>query len=245
MVCVKEVKMFGGTVRGPRHKKEERENQDSWLKTCAPFGHLIVVCDGLGSRPASSIGARAACAAVRRAVGLWPGCASTADPSHLVRLIEIIWRLLLTPRNPEDCATTCMFALRERGGHLILAGIGDGMAILRKQDDAIATYGGRGDADFGNETAALGAPHRIDDWWIATESPSSGRAVVLASDGVSDDLDTARLGDFVEWLVNDVGQFPATARWRVLRRELSNWPVPHHLDDKTVAVLAEAEGVTV
>jgi len=72
------------------------------------------------------------------------------------------------------------------------------------------------------------------------EAPATGRAVVLVSDGVSDDLEPARLGGFVEWLVAEVGGLPRPSRRRLLRRELDNWPVPHHLDDKTVAVLVEA-----
>jgi hypothetical protein len=180
---------------------------------------------------------------VKRAVGLWPGVAATADPFHLVRLVEVLWPLLLSPRSPDECATTCLFALRERGGHLILAGIGDGLGILRKPDGALATYGGRRESDFGNETGALGAPHRLDDWWIATDAPGGGRAVVLASDGVSDDLEPTRLGGFVEWLVHDLGDLPRPVRQRRLRRELHSWPVPHHVDDKTLAVMAETAEV--
>jgi serine/threonine protein phosphatase PrpC len=229
--------MFGATVRGPRHRQEAAANQDAWLGARGAFGCLIVVCDGLGSRATSAVGARAACTAVRRAVSLWPGTAS-AKPSHLVRLVEILWLLLLAPRAPGECATTCMFALRERGGHMVLAGIGDGLALLRGPDRTVTSCGGRRD-DFGDQTQALGIPHRVDDWWITTKGPDGGRAVVLATDGVSDDLDPRRLGDFVEWLVDDVGGLPGPARSRRLHRELTNWPVPHHIDDKTVAVLAE------
>lgn len=231
--------MFGATVRGPRGQREGRENQDAWLRARGSFGHLIVVCDGLGSRATPEVGASAACVAVRRAVGLWPGAASTADPLHLVRLVEVLWLLALAPRPPIECATTCMFALRERGGHMLIAGIGDGLAMLRKPDGTVITYGGRRETDFGNETRALGAPHRADDWWIASEPSGRGRAVVLASDGVSDDLESARLGGFVEWLVTEVSGLPRPIRQRRLRRELDNWPVPNHVDDKTVAVMVE------
>lgn len=231
--------MFGVSVCGPRNKSETRTNQDSCFTGRGSFGHLIVVADGLGSRPASSVGARAACAVVRQAVRLWPGAANAADPAHLVRLVEVLWRLRLAPRSPAECATTCMFALREATGYLVLAGLGDGLAALRKSDKSVTTYGGRREADFGDETRALGAPHRIEDWWIATDPPGSRRAVVLTTDGVADDLEPARVDGFVEWLVSEVGQLRASARSRRLRRELENWPIPDHADDKTVAVLAE------
>ena len=64
--------------------------------------------------------------------------------------------------------------------------------------------------------------------------------MVLATDGVADDLAPERLDEFTDWLANDIGRLsPPTARWRRLCRELRAWPVPHHLDDKTVAVLVE------
>lgn len=237
------IQLFGASVRGPRNKREAKSNQDSCLRVRGAFGHLIVVCDGLGSRPASDLGARTACVAVRQAAGLWPGAGTAADPAHLVRLVEVLWRLRLAPRTPAECATTCMFALRESGGHLVLAGLGDGLAALRKSDRSVTTYGGRRGGDFGNETRALGAPHRVEDWWIATDPPGSGRAVVLTSDGVADDLEPARVGGFIEWLVGEIGQLRASVRTRRLRRELESWPVPHHVDDKTVAVLAEMDEV--
>jgi hypothetical protein len=61
--------------------------------------------------------------------------------------------------------------------------------------------------------------------------------VVLATDGVSDDLDTSRIGDFIRMLVTEFAPLAPPQRWRELCRELTEWPTPHHLDDKTLAVL--------
>ena len=237
--------MFGASVRGPRNLRRGRTNQDAWTRACGTFGHLLGVCDGLGSRSASDAGARAACRALQRAARLWPGGTSPADqadPALLVRLVEILWRLELTPRAPAECASTCLFALREADGRLLFAGIGDGLAIVRKAGGGVATFGGRSPDGFGDETLALGTPHRIGDWWIATEPPGCGRTVVLATDGVADDLAPERLDAFTHWLADDIGRLPPAARWRRLCRELRAWPVPRHLDDKTVAVLVERPG---
>ena len=82
----------------------------------------------------------------------------------------------------------------------------------------------------------------MNDWWIATDPPGSGRTVVLVSDGVADDLVPNRLDAFVAWLADDIGRLEPSARWRHLCRELRAWPVPRHMDDKTVAVLVEGPG---
>ena len=237
--------MYGASVRGPRNLRQGRANQDAWTRAGGAFGHLIGVCDGMGSRPAADVGARAACRALRRAARLWPGGTSPddqADPTLLVRLVEILWRLELVPRAPAECASTCLFALREPDGRLLLAGLGDGLAIVRKAGGDLTTFGGRSPDAFGDETLALGTPHRIGDWWIVTEPPGRGRTVVLATDGVADDLAPERLDAFTHWLADDIGCLPPAARWRRLCRELRAWPVPRHLDDKTVAVLVERPG---
>lgn len=237
--------MFGASVRGPRNVRQGRANQDAWTHAGGAFGHLIGVCDGMGSRPASETGARAACRALRRAARLWPGSTSPAgraDPTLLVRLVEILWRIEVAPLAPAECASTCLFALREPDGRLLLAGLGDGLAILRKTGGGVVTFGGRSPDAFGNATLALGTPHRIDDWWTVDEPPGCGRLVVLATDGVADDLVPETLGEFASWLADDVGSLAPATRWRRLCRELREWPVPRHLDDKTVAALVERPG---
>lgn len=233
------VATYGASVRGPRNRREGRANQDAWIRAGGRFGHLIGVCDGVGSLSAPEAGAQAACRALRQAAPTWPGTACSADPKHLVRLVEVLWRLALAPRSPAECASTCLFALREPDGHLLLAGLGDGLALVRSSDGETTTFGGRSPGCFGNETLALGAPHRIDDWWIETRPPAPGRLVILATDGVADDLDPTRLDVFVSWLSTEVGGLAPVARWRCLGAALRNWPVPGHADDKTVAVLAE------
>ena len=237
--------MYGASVRGPRNLRQGRANQDAWIRAVGAFGHLIGVCDGMGSRPASDAGARAACRALRRAARLWPGGSSPADrpdPTHLVRLVEILWRFELGSNAPAECASTCLFALREPDGRLLLAGLGDGLAIVRTAGGGLTTFGGRSPDTFGDETLALGTPHRIDDWWLGTEPAGRGRTVALTTDGVADDLAPERLEAFMDWLANDVGRLVPAARWRRLCRELRTWPVPRHLDDKTVAVLTERPG---
>ena len=156
--------------------------------------------------------------------------------------MEVLWRLELPPCSPSDFATTCAFVLRDPEGHVLIAGLGDGLAVVAGKDGMLSTLGGRDSGAFGDETLALGTAHRIDDWWIKVEPPGDGRTVVLATDGVADDLDGSRLGGFVNWLADDIGGIEPAARWRRLQRELLNWPVPHHVDDKTIAILKERAG---
>jgi serine/threonine protein phosphatase PrpC len=233
--------LFGASVAGPAHRARRQPNQDAWLKASGRFGDLIVVCDGLGSRPASGQGARLACRAVRRALKDWPGTSSGAEPADLIRLIEVLWRLHLPSPGTDDYATACRFALCEPNGTLVLAGLGDGAALVRERGHGVCRFGERPDGDFGNETLALGMPHRLHDWRIELLPPSPGRAVALASDGVADDLRADRLDGFVAWLTDEIAPLPEPLRARRLAAELRAWPVPRHTDDKTLALMIERE----
>ena len=229
-------------MAGPRHRAEGQPNQDAWLAAQGSFGSLTVVCDGLGSRPDAAVGARIACVAVRRAVARWPGAWTGADPVDLIRLIEALWRLGVRPQEPDACASTCRFALLETTGTLVTADLGDGVTLLRGSSGDVAVHGQRDTEGFGNETLALGVRHRLGDWRIAVLPPQPGRCVVLATDGIADDLRLDALEGFVRWLAEEIAPLPPRRRGACLRKELHCWPVPHHTDDKTLAVMIELEG---
>ena len=83
---------FGASVRGPLHKRNRELNQDAWLSSSGVFGSLIVVCDDLGSKPKSRLGAKAACHAVREAAIRWAKV-DGAPLSYLSKLVNINWAL--------------------------------------------------------------------------------------------------------------------------------------------------------
>jgi len=120
-----------------------------------------------------------------------------------------------------------------------LGGLGDGLVVLSRPGQSAVSLGGRPESDFGNETLALGVPHGIKDWWTHCDVGPGERTVLLASDGVSDDLVPERLDDLVAWLRDEIASLEPRQRWHALCRELRNWPVPRHHDDKTIAVMLE------
>ena len=74
-----------------------------------------VVCDGMGSRPRSREGARAATLAVRDAWRLWQK-SPVGLIEDLIRLIEAAWRLRLGIIKAEEAATTCLFYAEDEYG---------------------------------------------------------------------------------------------------------------------------------
>lgn len=227
---------FGASVRGPLHRTEGRPNEDSWLRAKGSFGDLAVVCDGMGSKPNAREGARAACTAVREAVSRWSK-ADGAPLAYLPHLVEVLWRLRLHPTDPASAVTTCLLALATPRGTLIVGGVGDGLAMARSGSDLQVIIGDRG-KDFANETNGLGTSKGPRAWTLV-ELPATerDRIVVLATDGVADDLLPERLDGFCDWLVDSFVPLTPRERWRRLSAELRGWPTPGHLDDKTLAAI--------
>lgn len=227
---------FGGSVRGPLHKKEGRANEDAWLRSSGSYGSLIVVCDGMGSRNEARFGARAACLAAREAVVRWSQ-APEAPLSYLVHLVEVYWRLRIHPVEPNNAATTCLLALMCGDGSWVVGGVGDGLALVKTGEELVTVVGNRED-NFSNVTEALGVSKGAKSWKISRLSPTDkDRMAVLATDGIADDLITEKMGNFCGWLVDTFKGSSPDQRWRLLSAELRSWPTPKHQDDKTLAVL--------
>ena len=229
------VELVGASVRGPRHIRDGAPNQDAWGHSGAAGHHVVVVADGLGSRPESASGARAACRAVPEALRAWlkrPG----AQLDLLPTLIHVLWRVALAELPPEDACTTCLFAAVDQDGAGLIGQLGDGLVLVETSDGQLKVLAERDEAAFGNETEALGATRKISAWSLQRLSPGTQR-VLLCTDGVSDDLLPDRLPALLEWLDSDLMSQPPATRWRLLATELRDWPTPNHTDDKTLAFI--------
>jgi serine/threonine protein phosphatase PrpC len=187
--------------------------QDAWLAVAAPHASLAVVCDGMGSRPRSREGSRAAALAVRDAWRLWQR-SPVGVVEDMIRIVEAAWRLRLGRVAADEASTTCLFYAEDGHGRAAHPSRSEGFGL----------------------THALGTPHTLADWSFALVEPLAPQErLVLATDGVSEDLEPGRIGDLATWVADELGalQHPA----RALARELRNWPVPHHRDDKTLLVM--------
>jgi serine/threonine protein phosphatase PrpC len=226
---------MGASVRGPEHRRERKPNQDAWLSRLARGTALAVVCDGLGSRPHSQLGSRAACRAVADAVRHWE-VVPDAPPELLLRLVHALWNVRIHQIGREDCATTCLFAAVTKDRRLLLAQLGDGLVML-KTPAGTTTLEPPGER-FGNATTGLGIVSDVREWRLHFEPTFSGAAsILLATDGVADDLLPEKRADFLSFLITQNGPRPVSARTRAIAKQLSDWPTPRHRDDKTVAVL--------
>jgi hypothetical protein len=195
-----------------------------------PGAALAVVCDGMGSRARSAEGSRAATLAVRDAWQLWRR-SPVGRAEDLIRLLEVAWRIRLGHVPAEEAATTCLLYAEDGHGRAVQAQLGDGLLARRSPLGVLRAHPAH-PQDFGM-TRALGVPHTLDDWSFSLVEPLAiDDVLLLATDGVSEDLEPSRVADLAAWVVRELGPLPHPGR--ALARELRNWPVPGHLDDKTL-----------
>jgi hypothetical protein len=230
-------KSYGASVRGPGHVATGEPNQDAWTSFHRVWGDGIVVSDGVGSKPFSNVGSDAACFAAKHAACAWrddPGMA----PALLFEHIRSLWLSNVAPLAPRDCAATCLFAFRLRD--LLHVGmLGDGLAAAIRSDGSVLSLLEDKSQGFSNITGAL-SPHVSPQNWRYMSLPADQcTAVLLCTDGVSDDLDNA--DGFVTGLVAAHRPLAAASASRHLRQMLESWPTPRHNDDKTIACLCREE----
>jgi len=229
--------IYGASVRGPLHISSRAPNQDAWRGGQLAAASYITVCDGLGSCKHAKEGARLACAAVHKAVSS-DRCHKPLSGQELAQQIHSNWMSSIGSLDARDFATTCLFATREESGRVIAGGIGDGMALVALRGGRVEAVVGSRNASFSNETHALTAQFDSRQW-VLRDYPAKPpiKTVALVTDGISDDLRTDTLPEFLAWLDSEIAPLTPKKRWRLLAAELRNWPTANHLDDKTIAIM--------
>ena len=233
--------IFGESVIGSAHRKNNIPNQDAWIGCHFDWGDVVAVSDGLGSRPKSDLGAKAACESVVEAAKAYHNCPD-AKIENILRLVHSHWLVKIAPFDPNECLATCLFVIRLNGKYL-LAQLGDGLIAVcgKKGDDSILLNDSK-QGSFSNLTYSLGQEFRLDQWQTRTVRTWQRNAVVLCTDGISDDLLPEKQSDFAQELYLSYRDCSSHKRTNEIYRWLMDWPVPGHSDDKTVACLFRKSG---
>lgn len=222
---------WGASVCGLHHVRLNQPCQDYWREFHESWGDLVVVCDGLGSRPYSGLGARMACAATGLAASMLEKTATAAD---FTAMLHAFWLKLVNPEKADECGCTCLFALT-RGDRLWLGQLGDGMIATVGQQVFSFTH----EYDFLNVTDCLEHGHYPELWHLAEFPAYTVQAVILGTDGISADIPMRlRLG-LAEEFFNEFQLYAVPLRYMKTLEILRNWPVPENTDDKTLACLCK------
>lgn len=232
---------FGASVIGPGHITTGKPNQDSWSAFRRSFCEGIVVSDGLGSKDYSHFGSSAACFAVERAAfGMWVDESEGPDGDFLDNVRDY-WLEYIEPLEPRSAAATCLFALIYNS-KVWLGMLGDGCAAAVKNDGSVVYLSDDKTGSFSNMTESLSASVSPDKWRLICLEEDECQALVLCTDGVSDDIvGGENLRGFIKGFAESKLDMATIAASRETKDMLENWPTPKHTDDKTIACLLRKE----
>ena len=226
-------RLHASSVTGHGHLDAGLPNQDAVATHQSSKGWLVVVSDGMGSRPLSHFGSRAVCNAARSMIGE----KSFDDTDEaLTQYLEQAWRACLARWRvlPDQAVATCLLAWGMADGRFRLLQLGDGLII--GQPKPLTGLVTRDPAGFGNETTGLGLAVGLADWHCERghlQAPGDG--LVLMTDGISDDLE--HTDGFVSATIGDLRRRSIRSAKATLTRGLRAWPVPGHTDDKSIALV--------
>jgi len=228
-------KSFGASVIGPSHVALGKVNQDSWASFHHIWGDGVVVSDGVGSKAMSDFGSKAACSAVEAAVHRLAVSFDADSNANLLEDIHNHWLTSVTPIDPREAAATCLFAFCIGDGVVRIGLLGDGCIAVVCGDGSVKLFFEDKETGFSNITNALSSTTTEDQWSLYQVVESECEAIILCTDGVSDDLEDVD-GFFAGFVAShrNTSRLAAAARTRHM---LDTWPVPGHSDDKTLACL--------
>lgn len=220
----------GVTVTGPAHLQDGTPNQDAMGVYGIRKGWCIAVCDGLGSRCLSHIGAKKAVALVRQQIQ--QDCKLPAKATGLA--IREAW-LRHFADSYHDYETTCLWAHVDAWGRGRVAQTGDGLALLKSRGGFQVISRPR--QGFGNLTTTLAQANASQWEAFDFELKLPGDGVVLMTDGISDDLIPEQLEPFFDTIYHMLVRTNKRRMRSLLTSELLDWSTPRHGDDKSITCI--------
>ena len=226
---------IGASVIGPAHLRNNLPNQDAWLFRHTSAFDCAVVADGLGSKKRSEIAALGICKGIVSAAEWY-----TRQDHEPLNFEEFLIKSMdifdeeVTGLSKSDCGTTCLFCLALES-YVHLAMLGDGLlAVLLKTGEVFIIEDDKHES-FSNIVSALAPGMAETNWLYRKVRKDDCQAVLLCTDGISDDLEDASgfVGDFVK----SYSGMPQEEAEKDIQKMLENWPVPKHSDDKTIVCL--------
>ena len=224
----------GASVIGPTHIHQHMPNQDAFKYRNYGYGCVIAVADGVGSDRYSHFGSKAVVQAVHEAF-----CAYVRGDINRTQITKSIYRYyisILKKRYQSAASTTCLFAAYIFNQGLYLGLIGDGIIcgsincqpfVMQKESDS-----------FTNIVKPL-SPQRPNPTWSTKYIPEhrlNSIRLMLATDGVSEDILPNKGPDFASYLIDCISAWRTEDRQIKLTNLLEHWETPKSLDDKTIVL---------
>lgn len=190
---------------------------------------VFCVADGLGSAIESGFGSKMACRAVVDCVRKARKCGLSLSSKSIFDR----WLFLVSKRgcSPGDCMTTCSFAIVNRNTCKITLGkIGDSAVYTFIDGNMVSA---RESKDFLNETEAIGDGSSTQ-FVSQSYHYDNSFEILLATDGICDELDDETIPGLVEYLKNKYYLVPERIRNIRFYQEIRSVIGNKNYDDKSI-----------
>lgn len=214
---------FGISVKG----KNKTLNQDYYLLRHFKNVFLMVVCDGLGSKKLSHIGAKylvKSLAAILKRKQF-----DFDDLAQSESMLFNLWqeRINKLGLSINECSTTLLCAIVGKK-YAYFGRVGDGVIAVF----ADKTYILEDNGEFSNVTTPFGSQTMK---WLRLDS-SSIKSIGLCSDGISEIIDPQHIQAFFSEYIEEYKKVDSQTRKAEIRAWLNDFNNKGFCDDKSIAV---------
>lgn len=232
--------LVGESLIGAAHAGQRQRNQDAIKVQTYSYGSVAAVADGVGSHRYAEYGSQAVVQAVHEVFAQY--ARRDMDRTQIVRAIAGRYVELVQAQYRAWAGTTCIFFAHLYEEGLFLGQVGDGICCGYLNGAPFCL--GEKEEAFSNLVAPLSAAGGPPPLWRTRFVPKGElRSVelMLATDGVSDDLLPGQEAAFARYLIGRVTDCGAGARQETLRQILEQWETPLSQDDKTIGLYRYTE----
>lgn len=223
---------YGGASKiGQTHIKNNIPNQDYFRIHRSKKRKkelILVVADGVGSHKYSQIGARAIANAVTTNAHL---LYNVSNKKKFIKKTMKVFMKNIHPYKKDECGTTCIFSVIFKD-RICLGQIGDGICCY-KINDKFHILSDK-DSDFLNETVSVTSRKSIDKWHFKSYNNPTCFQIMMATDGVADDLVPNMREIFLQRLNDSTRGGNHKEISELILKLFDNWERPLSHDDKTM-----------
>ena len=224
--------LTGSTLIGKNHIKWNIPNQDALLFTQYDYGNILVVADGVGSEEHSELASHASTLAVDDTFR--DVASGVLLPDDVVDALCNNFESRLRETTDEPLSSTVLFCVHLRDQGLFVGQIGDGVCAgyINGERFLLAAK----ESPFTNVVVPLTPGCPPERWLIMRFPDVSDVQLLLATDGIADDILPGKESDFAVFLISMIEKTDPEQKEGKLSEILSNWETPHSNDDKTIGL---------
>lgn len=225
------------SLKGKGHELNGVVNQDAVGYYLNNYGHVLVVSDGLGSKSESDIGSKVLVETVNKVVALTD---DKTDMPSFIKLLSILWKINIKD-DPSEYACTAVVVIVYSSGQVRCLQLGDGIAVIKDGEDYYELSASKD--VFSNMTIGMNKS-KLSDWQSLQFERKSKLQLMLATDGISDDIEDGQHLQFMQSVIGNFtrknGRYKPVKYWnKVVKFIVDNWTCPNSIDDKTMLIYIE------